>query len=49
MMEARLILATLLQRTTLDHAPGHQVELAPAVTLAPKHGMKMRVCHHESA
>jgi cytochrome P450 len=45
MMEARLILATLLQRTTLDHAHGHVVELAPAVTLAPKHGMRMRVRH----
>ncbi len=43
MMEARLLLATMMQRAHFDLAPGHVVQLDPSVTLAPKGGMPMRV------
>lgn len=43
LMESQLILATLLQRFSFDLLPGHPVELDPAVTLRPRHGMKMTV------
>jgi len=45
MMEARLILATMLQRARFELAPGHDVKMDPSVTLAPKGGMPM-VIHH---
>jgi cytochrome P450 len=41
MMEARLILAAILQRTRLDLVPGRPVELDPTVTLRPKGGLWM--------
>jgi cytochrome P450 len=41
MLEAVLILATVVQRYRLALAPGHKLELLPSVTLRPKHGIKM--------
>ena len=43
MMEARLLLATMMQRARFELAPGHVVQMDPSVTLAPKGGMPMRV------
>ncbi len=43
LMEARLLLATLAQRFRLSLVPGHPVAKHVAVTVSPKHGMKMRV------
>jgi cytochrome P450 len=41
MMEARLILATVVQRVRMDLVPGRRVELDPTVTLRPKGGLWM--------
>lgn len=41
MAEAVVVLASIAQRFRLRLAPGHQVELWPAITLRPKHGMRM--------
>ncbi len=41
MMEARLILATIVQRTSLELVAGRRVELDPTVTLRPKAGLWM--------
>ena len=43
MMEAQLVLATLLQRFRLDLLPGHATVLEPSITLRPKHGMPMEI------
>jgi cytochrome P450 len=43
LMEARLILATILQRYRLRLVPGHRVERHVAVTMSPRYGMKMAV------
>lgn len=43
MMEAQLILASIVQQYHLSHVEGHKVEPEPLVTLRPKHGMKMRL------
>ncbi len=43
MVEARLLLAVLMQRHRLSLVPGHPVEVQPRVTLVPKHGMRMIV------
>ena len=40
-MEAILLVATLAQRRRFRLVPGHPVELAPRVTLRPRHGMRM--------
>jgi cytochrome P450 len=40
-VEAALLLATIARRWRLHLVPGHPVELQPAVTLRPKHGMVM--------
>ena len=40
-MEATLMLATIAQRWRLRLVPGHPVELAPRITLRPRHGMRM--------
>jgi cytochrome P450 len=40
-MEARLLLATILQRFSPRLAPGQRVALRPRVTLRPKYGMRM--------
>ena len=42
LMEGTLALATLAQRYDLELAPGPRVQIAPAVTLRPLHGMTMR-------
>jgi len=39
--ELILVLATIAQHWELRLVPGHPVELAPLVTLRPKHGMRM--------
>ncbi len=44
MMEATLILATLVQRFRFELLPGQRLELAPSVTLRPRgEGLRMRV------
>lgn len=43
MMEAQLILVSILQQFKLTHAEGHKVVPEPLVTLRPKYGMKMRL------
>lgn len=40
-LEAKLLLATILQHYTPHLAPGHRLELNPLITLRPKHGMPM--------
>jgi cytochrome P450 len=40
-LEGVLVLATIARRWRLDLVPGHRVELQPAVTLRPRHGMAM--------
>lgn len=42
-MEAKIILATLAQRFRFTLEPTQKVALKPLVTLAPKHGMGMRI------
>jgi cytochrome P450 len=42
-MEAVLILATIAQRFRLRLAPGHNVELLPAMSLRPKNGVPVRL------
>ncbi|NIP56506.1 MAG: cytochrome P450, partial [Gemmatimonadetes bacterium] len=42
-MEAHLVLARLLQRFRFRPVPGHPVEVQPAVTLRPRHGLRLRV------
>jgi cytochrome P450 len=41
MLEARLILAMVLQAFRLRGVPGHPVEPMPDITLRPRHGLKM--------
>lgn len=43
MMEARLVLATLLQRLRPALAPGHEPELQAALSLQPRHGLSITV------
>jgi cytochrome P450 len=43
MMEATLVLATILQRCHLSLAPGQQIEPEPVVTLRPRDGVWMAV------
>jgi cytochrome P450 len=40
-MEAVLILSTVARRFRLRITPGHNVEVLPALSLRPKHGLKM--------
>ena len=40
-MELALVVATLAQRWSLSHVPGHRVELQPVITLRSKYGMEM--------
>lgn len=42
MMEARLVLATIAQRYTLELDPGQVIETEPLITLRPRHGMRMQ-------
>jgi cytochrome P450 len=43
MMEAQLILATVLQRYRLELVPGHPVEPEPLITLRPRYGLLMQL------
>jgi cytochrome P450 len=43
LMEAKLVLATVAQRWTLDYAGAGDPGLSPLITLRPKHGMPMRI------
>ena len=40
-LEAKLLLATVLQQFTPHITPGYKLELNPLITLRPKHGMPM--------
>ncbi len=48
-MEAALLLATIAQRFELCGVPGHEPGLQPAITLRPRHGMRMNVTRREAA
>lgn len=41
MMEAQLILATIIRDWRLDLVPGHPVEMEPLITLRPRNGLRM--------
>jgi cytochrome P450 len=43
MMEAQLVLATLLQRFSFALVPGQALEPEPLITLRPRYGVRMRV------
>lgn len=43
MLEARLLLVTILQNVDLEVVPGFPVELKPGITLRPAHGIRTRV------
>lgn len=43
LMEAQLVLSTILRRVRLELEPGHPVLPEPGITLRPRHGMRMRV------
>lgn len=49
MMEAQLILATMVQRLRLSLAAGQVVEPQPYITMGPKNGLKMQPRFRESA
>lgn len=40
-MEAKLLLASIVQRTELKTVPGHPVSPEPLITLRPRHGLPM--------
>ncbi|NIR29607.1 MAG: cytochrome P450 [Gammaproteobacteria bacterium] len=43
MLETVLLLAAIMRHFRIELAPGHPVELQPAVTLRPRHGIRARV------
>jgi cytochrome P450 len=43
LMEAQIILASVMQRYRLELVPGHPVEPEPLITLRPRHGLLMRL------
>jgi cytochrome P450 len=43
MMEAQLILASVVQRYQLELVPGHPVEPEPLITLRPRYGLPMQL------
>ncbi|HSG20983.1 MAG TPA: cytochrome P450, partial [Burkholderiaceae bacterium] len=43
LLEAALVLATVLQRYALELVPDHPLELHASVTLRPRDGLKMRI------
>jgi cytochrome P450 len=43
MIEAPIVLSTLVRRWRFLPVPGHPIELQPAITLRPRHGIRMRV------
>lgn len=42
-MEIKIVLATLLQRFRVELVPGAKIDRRVAITMAPKHGLPMRV------
>ncbi len=48
LVEAQLIVASIAQRYRLSLVPGQQIEVAPLVTLRPKHGMFMHLTGRET-
>jgi cytochrome P450 len=42
-LEAALVLGTLLQQVKLQVVPGYRLELAPVITMRPKHGLPVVV------
>jgi cytochrome P450 len=46
MMEAVLILATMIRRVSFDPIPGQTIEFSPSVTLRPADGVWMRTRLH---
>ncbi|MET0387450.1 MAG: cytochrome P450 [Polyangiales bacterium] len=42
-LEAALVLGTLLQQVKLQVVPGYQLELAPVITMRPRHGLPVIV------
>ncbi|MCA1648121.1 MAG: cytochrome P450, partial [Chloroflexi bacterium] len=46
MLEAVLVLTTIAQHWRLIHAPTRPVDIVPALTLRPKHGMRMQLHWH---
>jgi cytochrome P450 len=46
-MEAVLVVATIARRWRLRLVPGHPIEFQPAVTLRPKHGVRMTLERRE--
>jgi cytochrome P450 len=49
MMEAQLVLATLLQHVALSESPGYTLRLAPVVTLRPIEGVRVDVTRRTPA
>ena len=43
MLEAQLVVATVLQRYHVEAVPGEGLELAPSITLRPEDGLRLRV------
>ncbi|SDZ65608.1 Cytochrome P450 [Evansella caseinilytica] len=43
MMEAALIIATIIRQYRLELVEDHRVEMEPSITLRPKHGIKMKL------
>ncbi|HKY60149.1 MAG TPA: cytochrome P450 [Gemmatimonadota bacterium] len=43
MIEAPLVLSALVRRWRFVPVPGHPIELQPAITLRPRHGIRMRI------
>ncbi len=49
LMEAQLIVASVVQRQRLSLVPGHPIELEPVVTLRPRHGIVVTTQPQRSA
>jgi cytochrome P450 len=47
LMEASLVLATVLQRYRLDLVSGHKIVPEPLITLRPKNGVPMRIVRRD--
>jgi cytochrome P450 len=43
LMEAQLVLATMVQHFQVEIVPGHPIELQPSITLRPRHGILARL------
>lgn len=49
LMEARLVLAAMIQRVELSLIPGQEIAPQQLVTLRPKHGIQMKVTSRQSS